>query len=300
MLSLPNDLANHTPADAAPVQANYEWIEQYINAEVITRDGRVGMQAQLSLVGDPVAPLDAAPKQYVESILPVGVVFPYCGIAAPAGGKWALANGAQLQESSYQKLFDMIGYRYGGASGLFNLPNLTGRVIIGLDQRLAPDFDERFNLAGETGGTFTVPVPAHTHPNNHDHAQFNTAVENTGHHHSNAHDHPSVNTSPAGGHTPVAKTARRASGPGSTQSLMPAGTTGAADTSEDSVKIDAVPTHQHAVDLPSYVGNTGDRSASHNHPVNIPAYVGTTGQTGTAAAQMVPPYIVMAYIVRIA
>jgi hypothetical protein len=81
---------------------------------------------------------------------------------------------------------------------------------------------------------------------------------------------------------------------------MPAGTTGAADTSEDSVKIDPVPTHQHAVDLPSYVGNTGDRSASHNHPVNIPAYVGTTGQTGTAAAQMVPPYIVMAYIVRIA
>lgn len=62
------DLANYTPADASPVQANFQQIEQYLNTEVITRDGLVAMIAALRLANStPVNVLDAASKGYVDT-----------------------------------------------------------------------------------------------------------------------------------------------------------------------------------------------------------------------------------------
>ena len=82
------DLLNYTPASASPVEANFNRIEQHINQELIERDGTVAMRAQLKLVGDPVAPLDAAPKQYVDQVLPIGIIMMYGGVDAAC--RWAL------------------------------------------------------------------------------------------------------------------------------------------------------------------------------------------------------------------
>ena len=67
-LDVTYDILNDAPASASPVEANFNRIEQHINQEVIERGGTVAMVAQLQLVGDPVTPLDAAPKQYVDAI----------------------------------------------------------------------------------------------------------------------------------------------------------------------------------------------------------------------------------------
>jgi len=66
-ITFPYNLVNDTPADANPVESNFNRIEQYINQELIERDGSVSMRQALRLAGDPVSALDAAPKQYVDA-----------------------------------------------------------------------------------------------------------------------------------------------------------------------------------------------------------------------------------------
>jgi len=292
-LTLPNDIVNDTTADAVPVEQNYSVIEQYINSELINRDGSVGMSAPLLLVGAPTQDLHAATKAYVDAILPVGTVLIFLGAAAPAGD-WALANGASLAISGYPDLYAVLGYRYGGSGGSFLLPNLAGRVPVGVDTT-----QTHFNTTGKTGGSSVVPIPKHHHGIGHNHPPTNSGKENTEHYHSMAHNHPSVLSTNAGAHGHVATTARRTSGPGTTESVMPAGTTGQSDTSTSSVLITSAPNHQHTVDLGNFVGNTGGRSATHDHPVDILAFAGDSADTGVDNATLVQPFVVVSYIVRV-
>src|SRR6188768_980072 len=149
-LTLPNEIINETPADATPGEQNYSYIQQHVNNEQINRDGSVAMTAQLHLVGDPLNPTDAASKGYVDAVLPVGIMLPFGGIVAPAGS-WALCNGAVLTTSLYPKLFAVLQYRFGGSGANFNLPDLRGRVPVGLDG------SANYNIVGRVGGTLTVP-----------------------------------------------------------------------------------------------------------------------------------------------
>ncbi|MFN7936951.1 MAG: tail fiber protein [Bryobacteraceae bacterium] len=82
--------------------------------------------------------------------------------ALPAG--WALCDGSLLAVSSNQLLFNLIGYTYGGSGASFALPNMTGRVPIGIGQGrgLSP------RTLGEAGGSDTVTLtepelPVHSH-----------------------------------------------------------------------------------------------------------------------------------------
>lgn len=65
--------------------------------------------------------------------VPPGVVFPYCGSTAPTG--FLLCDGAEISRTTYQRLFDAIGTAYGVGNGstTFNIPDLRGRVPLGLD-----------------------------------------------------------------------------------------------------------------------------------------------------------------------
>jgi hypothetical protein len=68
-LILPNSFANATNADAAPLQENFDVLEDYVNHGLILADGSVPMTAPLVLVGDPIPAADdkvAANKGYVD------------------------------------------------------------------------------------------------------------------------------------------------------------------------------------------------------------------------------------------
>lgn len=77
------------------------------------------------------------------------------------------ANGATLNVSQYQALFSLIGFTYGGNNSTqFNLPDLRGRVVIGMGA--GPGLPV-YN-AGDKGGAATVmltnsmvPVVPHVH-----------------------------------------------------------------------------------------------------------------------------------------
>ena len=60
-----------------------------------------------------------------------GLMSLYAGSSAPAG--WLLCDGSSVAVATYQDLFNKVGYTYGGAGANFNLPNLSGRSVFGLD-----------------------------------------------------------------------------------------------------------------------------------------------------------------------
>jgi microcystin-dependent protein len=67
-----------------------------------------------------------------SAALPTGGVMPFAGTAAPTG--WLLADGSAVDRTVYAALFGVIGTIYGTGDGLttFNVPNMSGRVAVGV------------------------------------------------------------------------------------------------------------------------------------------------------------------------
>ena len=99
----------------------------------------------------------------VTDTLPVGTIIPYAGTTIPSN--YMKCEGQELSRIEYDILFSAIGTTYGVGDGstTFNLPNLKGRIITGIDSN-----DTDFDTLGETGGekthTLTVDeIPSHAH-----------------------------------------------------------------------------------------------------------------------------------------
>lgn len=107
-------------------------------------------------------------------INPVGVVLPYAGTSAPTG--WLLCNGEQVRISEYTALFNVIGYQFGAAptvaSGYFKVPDMRGRMPLGLDNMGGTSADVVTDIyadaVGSIGGSEEVTInvsnlPEHKH-----------------------------------------------------------------------------------------------------------------------------------------
>jgi microcystin-dependent protein len=289
-LVLPFNIQNNTPADATQVDGNYDYIADFVNGQLINRDGRISMDAQLLLVGDPTERDHAANKNYVDALLPIGIIMPYGGVAAPAG-KWLLCDGTGKSVSTYKDLHNVLGFRYGGSGGTFNLPNMAGRVPVGVDTARTI-----MSATGKSGGTYAVPIAAHSHPMPHTHPMAHTHEHP--HTHSIAHNHGSLNTALAGNHNHDISVIvdQEVSGPvsGARPVAYAAGGTHITTAGEAS--------HAHAVDLPNYTGNSGAVSEATTSAASssTTGAVSTTNTStaGTANAEHIPPFVVVQYIIR--
>lgn len=110
----------------------------------------------------------------LASGLPAGTIVQWPGATAPAN--WMIADGAAVSRTTYASLFAAIGVQYGSGDGstTFNLPNLKGRVAVGLDSS-----QTEFDTLGETGGAKThtltaSQIPSHTHTISSDGAHTHT------------------------------------------------------------------------------------------------------------------------------
>jgi microcystin-dependent protein len=285
-LHLLNSIANGEVADALPVDANYRQIEDYINTEVITRDGAVQMQAPLQLQGGATEDNSAASKEYVDSFLPVGIMLPWPSPVAPGGGKWMLCNGAALAVASYTELHGILGTRYGSGTGTFLLPNLTGRIPVGLDTN-----QTELNTIGKYGGTFALPLPAHNHGMAHTHPMPHTHEHN----HTHTVNPASVTTGSNGAHTHDVS-ARNIPTAFSNQELARSagGTVTSYATSSDGA-------HTHSVDIPSTTTSAVSEATTSN-PSNASTSASSapnTANEGTANAKHFAPYVVVNYIIRV-
>lgn len=96
-------------------------------------------------------------------VVPCGAVLPFAGTSIPSN--WLLCDGSAVSRSTYADLFSKIGTTFGSGDGstTFNLPNLKGKVPVGLDGT-----QTEFDTLGETGGAkthtlVTSEIPSHTH-----------------------------------------------------------------------------------------------------------------------------------------
>lgn len=96
--------------------------------------------------------------------LPIGSTVEWWCEEAPEN--WLICNGQAVSRTDYKDLFNVIGTQYGAGDGntTFNLPNLSGRVPVGLT---ATEGDN-YKLLGNKGGSkthllTTEEMPSHTH-----------------------------------------------------------------------------------------------------------------------------------------
>ena len=82
--------------------------------------------------------------------VPAGNVSATARVSAPAGG--LLCDGSAVSRATYEVLFTAISTTYGAGDGTttFNVPNLKGRVPVGVDAG-----QTEFDTLGETGGAKT-------------------------------------------------------------------------------------------------------------------------------------------------
>ena len=100
--------------------------------------------------------------------IPSGIVSPYAGVIAPSG--WLLCFGQAISRSTYADLYAVIATTYGIGDGstTFNLPDLRGRVIAGVDN-MGGTLAGRLTSSTITGGAVTNgqtggnQLQAHTH-----------------------------------------------------------------------------------------------------------------------------------------
>ena len=93
------------------------------------------------------------------AVCPIGALMPFAGANAPTN--WLTCNGQEISRTDYADLFAIIGTTYGVGNGstTFNVPNLQGRTILGVNSTYT---------RGSTGGSAThtpsgsVTVNGHT------------------------------------------------------------------------------------------------------------------------------------------
>lgn len=93
---------------------------------------------------------------YGRSAIPAGTVSAFAGATAPAG--YLLCDGGAISRAIYSDLYATIGTTYGTGDGstTFNIPDLRGEFIRGLDGGRGIDTDTVVKLGSTTNGSNSV------------------------------------------------------------------------------------------------------------------------------------------------
>lgn len=92
-------------------------------------------------------------KGDILSIIPAGTVLPFAGENAPQG--WLLCDGSPISRTLHPELFEAIGTAHGIGDGTttFNLPDLRGRFVRGVDGTAGRDPDKLTRSAVNGGNS---------------------------------------------------------------------------------------------------------------------------------------------------
>ena len=87
-----------------------------------------------------------------SQLVPPGTIVAFAGKSPPEG--WLLCDGAPVSRSMFFDLFAAVGTGWGAGDGVntFNLPDLRGRFLRGVDMATARDPDAKTRPASNLGG----------------------------------------------------------------------------------------------------------------------------------------------------
>jgi microcystin-dependent protein len=87
-----------------------------------------------------------------SSSLPVGTIISFAGNSIPTG--WLVCDGSEKSRSTYSTLFNSLGVSWGQGDGAttFNLPDLRGRFLRGVDGGAGNDPDKESRILLHSGG----------------------------------------------------------------------------------------------------------------------------------------------------
>jgi len=96
------------------------------------------------------------PKIDPEVLIPAGAIMPYAGKTAPPG--WVLCDGTQYDGTlpEFARLFDAVGLTFGGSGNMFQVPDLRGQFLRGLDPSGTIDPNGANRTLGSTQGFATI------------------------------------------------------------------------------------------------------------------------------------------------
>ena len=172
-----------TPPTSPTPQAGDQWYESDTGRQLIYYDGfwvEIGSTATTNVNANDLSGTVLASNVVSSALIPVGVINPYAGSTAPTG--WLLCSNQPVSRTTYSALFAVIGTTYGSGDGstTFNVPDLRGRTVAGLDNmdgtaasRLTSTVLTASNTLGATGGTQTHTLTTAEIPS-HNHFMFNT------------------------------------------------------------------------------------------------------------------------------
>jgi microcystin-dependent protein len=114
---------------------------------------------------------------------PAGAIEAYAGSTAPTG--WLLSFGQAVSRTTYANLFAVISTTYGSGDGstTFNLPDLRGRAVAGVDNMGGTDAGRLSisNTLGTTTGAETHTLSSSEMPSHrHDIQRSNSAATSVG------------------------------------------------------------------------------------------------------------------------
>jgi microcystin-dependent protein len=110
------------------------------------------------------SPKGSAFQAIQPTVIPVGVIQMFAGSVAPTG--WLICDGSSVSRKTYSDLFKVIGTTYGvgNSNDLFTLPDMRGRVPMGVGQGVGLTARTLAATTGvETVALSTSEMPLHNH-----------------------------------------------------------------------------------------------------------------------------------------
>ena len=85
--------------------------------------------------------------------VPAGFIMPFAGSKANIPNGWLYCDGSSYDTAGeYAELFATIGFAWGNNGGQFNLPDLRGQFLRGVNDGVGADVDAASRTAGNPGG----------------------------------------------------------------------------------------------------------------------------------------------------
>jgi len=118
----------------------YFYIRSISKLSMTTMTNLIALQSKIDA-------MNIAPGSIMDTGVPLGTVLAYSSSVLPTNGKYMFCDGSEVSIASYPDLFKVLGNMFNkvgvNATSSFNLPDLRGYFIRGLDVVQKVDMDER-------------------------------------------------------------------------------------------------------------------------------------------------------------